>query len=160
MRFRTFICTAFFTAALTISAQAAGQSVQVLSFGSESSSELAIELNGSKVITDDFSFKVPDGWKGNCVLVQDGDVYDIYDKTAYNEDGSGLLFTIACYEDVDYNDLRGCSILGFYDNRTYVLESYYEDFLEDKDTAEYKACQDASRILKKSFISYVKESAE
>ena len=47
-------------------------------------------------------------------MVADGSSYEIYNKTAYEEDGSGLLFSIICYEDVDYQDLKGCSILGFY----------------------------------------------
>lgn len=160
MHFRTFICAALFTAAFSMTALASEHSVQVVSFGSENSSDTAIELNSSKVITEDFSFKVPDGWKGTCVLVPDDDSYGIYDKDAYEQDGSGLLFTISCYEDVDYTELEGCSILGFCDSRTYILEPAYEDFLVDTDTAEYKACEDASRLLKKSFVSFVKEPAE
>lgn len=160
MRFRTFICAALFTAAFSMTSLAADHSVQVVSFGTESGGDTAIELNSSKVITEDFSFKVPDGWKGTCVLVPDGDSYGIYDKTAYELDGSGLLFTISCYEDVNYSELEGCSILGFCDSRTYILEAAYEDFLEDPDTAEYKACEEASKLLKKSFVSFVKEPAE
>ena len=70
------------------------------------------------------------------------------------------VFSIICYEDVDYQDLKGCSILGFYGNKTYILESWYDEFLEDTTSREYKACAEASKVLKKSFVSIVKEPTE
>ena len=123
MRFRTIICTALLALTFSVTAFGAEHTAQVVSFGHSVDTDAAIELTGSKVITDDFSFKMPDGWSGNCVMVADGSSYEIYNKTAYEEDGSGLLFSIICYEDVDYQDLKGCSILGFYGNKTYILES-------------------------------------
>lgn len=158
MRFRAFICAAVM--ALTFSATAFGaeHTAQVVSFSLDA--DAAVELTGSKVITDDFSFKMPDGWSGNCIMVPGDSSYEIYDKTLYEEDGSGLLFSITCYEDVDYKDLEGCSILGLYDNKTYVLEAYYDEYLEDSTSREYKACKEATKVLKKSFVSFVKEPTE
>ena len=160
MRFRTIICTALLALTFSVTAFGAENTAQVVSFGHSVDTDAAIELTGSKVITDDFSFKMPDGWSGNCVMVADGSSYEIYNKTAYEEDGSGLLFSIICYEDVDYQDLKGCSILGFYGNKTYILESWYDEFLEDTTSREYKACAEASKVLKKSFVSIVKEPTE
>lgn len=157
MHIRTFICTALFTLALSMTVFAEDHSAQVVSFCEETDTVLAIELTGQKVITEDFSFKMPKDWGGSCLMVPAESGYDIYSKAAYEEDGSGLLFTIACYEDVDYKDLQGCSILGFCENRTYILESYYDDFYEDSSEAGYQQCEEASKLLKKSFVSYIKE---
>jgi len=134
-------------------------SAQVVSFSEGTDEVLAIELTGQKVITEDFSFKMPKDWGGSCLLIPEDSGYGIYSKAAYEEDGSGLLFTIACYEDVDYKDLQGCSILGFCENRTYILESHYDEYFEDSSDAGYKTCEEASRLLKKSFVSYIKEPA-
>ena len=136
MRFRTIICTALLALTFSVTAFGAEHTAQVVSFGHSVDTDAAIELTGSKVITDDFSFKMPDGWSGNCVMVADGSSYEIYNKTAYEEDGSGLLFSIICYEDVEYQDL------------------------EDTTSREYKACAEASKVLKKSFVSIVKEPTE
>ncbi len=160
MRFRTLICTALMALTFSVTAFGAEHTAQVVSFGQSVDSDAAIELTGSKVITDDFSFKMPSGWSGNCVIVPGESVYEIYDKIAYEEDGSGLLFSIICYEDVDYKDLQGCSILGFYDNKTYILEPEYKDYLEDTSSKEYKSCQEATKVLKKSFVTIVKEPTE
>ena len=92
MRFRTIICTALLALTFSVTAFGAEHTAQVVSFGHSVDTDAAIELTGSKVITDDFSFKMPDGWSGNCVMVADGSSYEIYNKTAYEEDGSGLLF--------------------------------------------------------------------
>ena len=136
MRFRTIICTALLALTFSVTAFGAEHTAQVVSFGHSVDTDAAIELTGSKVITDDFSFKMPDGWSGNCVMVADGSSYEIYNKTAYEEDGSGLLFSIICYEDVEYQDL------------------------EDTTSREYKACAEASKVLKKSFVPIVKEPTE
>lgn len=157
MRIRTFICAAVMSMAFSATSFGAEHTAQIVSFGN---ADAAIELTGSKVITDDFSFKMPDGWSGNCIMVPGDSSYEIYDKDAYEEDGSGLLFSITWYEDINFEDLKGCSILGFYDNRTYILESRYGDFLEDPTSKEYKACNEATKVLKKSFVSFVKEPTE
>ena len=169
MQLRTLICSAalVFAVAVPVFADTAvvAEPYQVVSFSEEPDPELAIELNSQKIITDSFSFKGPDDWRGSCVMAYEGDNLNIYDKTAYAEDGSGLLFTISCYEDVDYRVLKGCTILGFCENRIYILEAHYQDYLdgiEDPEAGEkaVKTCEEAARYLKKHFVTYVKDSTE
>ena len=77
MRFRTIICTALLALTFSVTAFGAEHTAQVVSFGHSVDTDAAIELTGSKVITDDFSFKMPDGWSGNCVMVADGSSYEL-----------------------------------------------------------------------------------
>ena len=107
MRFRTIICTALLALTFSVTAFGAEHTAQVVSFGHSVDTDVAIELLPvQRLLQTIFSFKMPDGWSGNCVMVADGSSYEIYNKTAYEEDGSGLLFSIICYEDVDYQDLK------------------------------------------------------
>lgn len=157
MRIRQLVCTIFITLAATATAYGDTYTAQTITAASESDFETVIELTNAKVITDDFSFKVPDDWTGSCILVPDGEILEIYDKTYYEEDGSGLLFTITAYSDSSYQDLTGGSILGFCGNMTFVLEENYTDTFEDDTSSEYLACKKASKTLKKSFVSFIKD---
>ena len=58
MRFRTIICTALLALTFSVTAFGAEHTAQVVSFGHSVDTDAAIELTGSKVITDDFSFKM------------------------------------------------------------------------------------------------------
>lgn len=160
MTIKHLVCTTLLTLSLAMTTYGAVNTTQTITAASEDQSGDAIELTGSKVITDDFSFKVPDDWKGACMLIQDGDNLEVYDKTAYDEDGSGLLFTIAVYEDTSYRDLAGCTVLGFCGNRTYILEDQYSADAEDYSDAEYKIYEKAVKAVKKSFVALVKEESE
>lgn len=157
MRLKTWICTALFTIIYSASVLAAESPIQVMYFSQELSEELVIELTDTKVITEDFSFKLPERFNISCVLIPNENSYEIYEQGAYEEDGSGLLFSIDCYEDAALEDLAGCSILGFCGNRTYILVPHYEDFIEDSSDDMYTACEKAARQMKKSFVAYVKE---
>ena len=159
MKLKALICTAFFAITCSVTSFGAENTAQVVSF-SEESDGMAVELTGSKVITEDFSYKLPRDFGRSCVIVPDSRSQEIYDKEAYEEDGSGLLFTISCYEDVDYRSLAGCDVLGFCGNKTYILERNYIDFFEDSDCEESKACDEASRQLKKSFVALVSEGSD
>lgn len=160
MHIRTTICAALISLACALPTFAADCSAQIVSFSEESSQDFSAALTGSKVITDGFSFKIPKNWTDRLVMVQDGECYDIYDRTAYEEDGSGLLFTILSMEDVDYRDREeDCHVLAFCKNRTYILQSSYDDFYEDEESAEYQSCEDALSSIKKSFVLYVKDPA-
>lgn len=157
MRLKTWICTALLTMIFNTSVFAAVTPVQMVSFSQDTSEELVIELTGTKVITEDFSFKLPEEWDTDCVLVPNQNSYEIYEKNAYKADGSGLLFSIDRYEDASLEDLTGCSILGFCGNLTYILVPHYEAFLEEGEDAMYLNCENAVKSLKKSFVAYIKE---
>lgn len=160
MHLKTTICAALISLACAFPVFAADCSAQIVSFSEETSQNFSVALTDSKVITDGFSFKIPKDWTDRLVMVQDGVCYDIYDRIAYETDGSGLLFTILSMEDVDYRDLEDdCHVLAFCKNRTYILQSSYGDFYEDDESAEYQACEDALSSIKKSFVLYVKEPA-
>ena len=157
MNFRTIICSAAASILFAMPAFAA-DSIQVLSFSEQNSDDFSIKLTGSKVITDDFSFKIPKEWSSELVMTQNGVSYDIYDRASYEEDGSGLLFSIASLEDMDYQFLEECTILGFYGNRTSVLIPYFHEIYEDVESDDFKACQDAFNSIRESFVSYIRET--
>ena len=117
-----------------------------------------IELTGTKVITEEFSFKLPEEWDHTCLLIPSGNSYEIYEKEAYDSDGSGLLFSIDCYEDTSLQDLAGCSILSFSGNRTYILVSHYEELEGEIPEGLYASCEVAARTLKKSFVALIREN--
>ena len=54
-------------------------------------------------------------------MVPNGDSYEVYEKTAYEANGGGLLFRILAFEDTHYRDLNGCTILGFCGNKIFIL---------------------------------------
>ena len=159
MHFKTFFCAALFTVMLSVHAAAGEHTAQMVGFSVESGDSSAIHLTSQKAITESFSFKLPKGWDGQCVLVPYEDGCDVFDRAAYEQDGSGLLFTIACYENIDSEELKEYTILGFCDDKTYVLESYYEDLYEDAENSASLNCEEAARLIKKSFVSYIKEEA-
>ena len=155
MHIKTWICTAIFTLIFSTSALADAGSVQVISFSQETTEEPVIELTGTKVITEDFSFQLPEEWENTCLLVPSANSCEIYEKAAYNADGSGLLFSIDCYEDAPLQDLTGCTILSFHGNRTYILVSHYEELEEELSEPLYTACETAAKTLKKSFVALI-----
>ena len=57
MKSKLFLCAALAAALYVTPSYAADYSAQVVSFSQEDPDNLSIELTGSKVITDDFSFK-------------------------------------------------------------------------------------------------------
>lgn len=156
MHIKQILCTVFITLSTAATAYGATYTAQTITIASVTNSEdTAIEVTNAKVITDDFSFKVPDGWAGNCIVVPETDSFELYNKTAYEADGSGLLFTIAVYDNSDYQELTDCSVLGFCGDSTYVLMDDYRDSYTE-DSAEYQACEAAVKTFKKSFVSFVK----
>lgn len=157
MRARHILSAIFLTLAAAATTYGATYTAQTITIASETASSDAIDITDSKIITEDFSFKVPESWTGCSVVIQYEGSLEIYNKNDYETDGSGLLFTIAAYEDSDYKDLEGYSILGFCDNMTYVLVNDYTSTYEDSESAEYQACKEAVKTLKKSFVSFIKE---
>lgn len=159
MRLKALVCSAFFVLACSFTSFGAENTAQVVSF-SEDSEGMAVELTGSKVITEDFSFKLPKGFERSCVMIPGDRSSEIYDKETFEEDGSGLLFTISCYEDVDYRSLAGCDVLSFCGNKTYILERNYTELFEDPASDDSKACDEATKQIKKSFVALVNEAEE
>ena len=60
-------------------------------------------------------------------MVPNGDSYEVYEKTAYEANGGGLLFRILAFEDTHYRDLNGCTILGFCGNKLFILDPHYDE---------------------------------
>lgn len=160
MYVKHLLCTMLLTVSVATTAFGANNTTQTINAFSENNSEEAIELTGSKVITDDFSFKMPDSWKGNCILIQYEDSLEVYDKISYEEDASGLLFAISVYDDSEYLDLSDYTVLGFCGNRTYVFEDHFSDLIEDMSSSEYKACKEAGKTVRKSFVAFIKDTQE
>lgn len=126
MGFKTMACA--FTLALSFTATAFGAEAAAIpqTLSSDivtAASNEAVPLTGSKVITDDFSFVVPARWAGKCIILQDDDRLDMYDKTAYETDRSGLMFSIITYSDDSYTSLDSYSILGFCGSDTFILDT-------------------------------------
>ena len=106
MKSKLFLCAALAAALYVTPSYAADYSAQVVSFSQEDPDNLSIELTGSKVITDDFSFKLPSQSFSRLIMVPNGDSYEVYEKTAYEANGGGLLFRILAFEDTHYRDLN------------------------------------------------------
>lgn len=157
MHTKHLLCTVFLTFATAATAYGATYTAQTITIFSETSSDSSIDVTDTKIITDDFSFKVPEGWAGCSVVVQGENTLELYNKTSYDTDGSGLLFTIVTYDNSDYQDLTDYSILGFCGNSTYILMNDYISTYQDSASSEYQACKDAVKTLKKSFVSFIKE---
>ena len=147
MKSKLFLCAALAAALYVTPSYAADYSAQVVSFSQEDPDNLSIELTGSKVITDDFSFKLPSQSFSRLIMVPNGDSYEVYEKTAYEANGGGLLFRILAFEDTHYRDLNGCTILD---------PHYDEQYASDSE--EYTQCKEIVTSLKKSFISYIKDA--
>ena len=109
MKSKLFLCAALAAALYVTPSYAADYSAQVVSFSQEDPDNLSIELTGSKVITDDFSFKLPSQSFSRLIMVPNGDSYEVYEKKAYEANGGGLLFRILAFEDTHYRDLNGCT---------------------------------------------------
>lgn len=159
MTMKYLLCSTLLTCSLTMTAYGAANIPQTITAASVDQSSDVIELTGTKIITDHYSFKVPDNWKGSCLLVQNGDNLEVYDKAAYMEDeGSGLLFTIAAYEDASHQDLQNTLILGFCGNTTYVLEKDAAQDLDAYSETAGKNYDKAIKSVKKSFVTLVKDT--
>lgn len=157
MKSNLLFCAALAAALYFTPAYAADYSAQVVSFSKNEPDEFSIELTGSKVITDDFSFKIPSSMYSKLVMVQNENSYDIYEKKAYQDDKDGLIFSILTYEDTHYRDLNGCTILGFSGNKLFILDTHYDE-LYTTDSDEYTKCQELVTSLKRSFVSYIKDT--
>lgn len=120
----------------------------------------AFELNisGTKILTNDFSFQLPDHWANFCtVSAEDGDC-EIYVKNDSSEEESELLFSIESCEETDWEELADSAILGFRGSRTYLLIPHYRDLEEEPSGALRRFCKKAEKLIKKSFVSYITES--
>lgn len=157
MRTKFLLCTVMLTFAAATTTYAASYTAQTIKATAETVTDTVIETTKEKIITEDFSFKIPEGWAGHCVLLHNGDSLELYQKAAYEADGTGLLFTIEPYEDSGYLELSDYSIVGFLGSETYVLKHDYINTFEDTASAEYQSCQAAEKILKKSFVTFVTE---
>lgn len=157
MKSNLFFCAALAVALYVTPSYAADYSAQVVSFSESETDGLSIELTGSKVITDDFSFKLPSGMFSKLVMVQNGNSYEVYEKKAYESDDDGLIFSILTFEDTHYRDLKGCTILGFSGNKLFILDTNYEE-LYNEDSEEYAKCKEIVTLLKRSFVSYIKDT--
>ena len=49
-----------------------------------------------------FDFRLPNYWQGNYVVDVFADHEDFYEKDSYNENGTGLVFSIYAYDDKSY----------------------------------------------------------
>lgn len=157
MRMKQLLCTLILMSAATFTAYGASYTAQTVKISAVAADIVATDITDTKIITDSFSFKIPGGWEGNCVLVQDDNCWEIYNKASYDYDGSGLLYTIAAYDNFDYLNLSDYCILGWRGNTTYVLESDYIDTIADEASAEFQACKAAKKIFKDGFVTFINE---
>ncbi|MEG1144562.1 MAG: hypothetical protein RSE05_04230 [Clostridium sp.] len=157
MRAKFLLCTMLFSLTVAATAYGATYTAQTIKITSEAPSQEAIDVTDAKIITDDFSFKIPEGWVDYCSVIQCGTSLNLYNKCSYDLDGSGLLFTITAYDNSDYQDLAHYTILGFRGNTTYVLDNDYIKTYKNTASSEYQSCKEAVKTLQKSFVSFVKE---
>ena len=153
MGFRNFACTLVLTfsfAGTAFGADAAAVPQTLSADMVTAASNEAVPLTGSKVITDEFSFEVPERWAGECVIIQNDDGLDMYDKESYEADGSGLMFSIVRCSDDSYTSLESYSILGFCGSDTFILDT-------SESENDNKSLKKGLRELQISFVAVVGE---
>ena len=97
MGLKTFACALALTLSYTVTAFGAEPQTALQTLSSdvvEAASNEAIPMTGSKIVTDDFSFVVPERWTGKCVVLPTEQGLEVYDQEDYESDGSGFLFSI------------------------------------------------------------------
>lgn len=90
--------------------------------------EQAVSAAAKKTITvktDDFTIKLPAGWKNNYVKTSSkdkkhGSYVAFYAKKCYKETGDGFLFSIWRYKDDSYTDLPMYELVGRWNGMNYV----------------------------------------
>lgn len=151
MGFRIFACTLVLTFSLAGTALGAEAPAVPQTLSSDmvtAASNEAVALTGSKVITDEFSFVVPEQWAGECVIIQNEDGLDMYDRESYEADGSGLMFSIVRCSDDSYTSLESYSILGFCGSDTFILDT-------SRSENDRKSFKKGLKELQSSFVAVV-----
>lgn len=112
----------------------------------EAASNEAIPMTGSKIVTDDFSFVVPERWTGKCVVLPTEQGLEVYDQDDYERDGSGFMFSISVYGDDSYSSLEDYTVLGFCGSETFVLDTSGAD--------ESKSVKKGLKELQETFVAF------
>ncbi len=94
-----------------------------------------------------FDFRLPLYWKGKYVVDVFADHEDFYEKTSYDEDGTGLVFSIYAYDDKSYKkEHKNYRYLDYHDD----LEKHY--ILVYPDEEKYiESAQEVYNDLKEAF---------
>lgn len=126
MGLKTFACALALTLSYTATAFGAEPQTALQTLSSdmvEAASNEAIPMTGAKIVTDDFSFVVPERWTGKCVVLPTEQGLEVYDRDDYENDGSGFMFSISIYEDDSYSSLEHYAVLGFCGSDTFILDT-------------------------------------
>lgn len=149
MGLKTFACALALTLSYTVTAFGAEPQTALQTLSSdvvEAASNEVIPMTGSKIVTDDFSFVVPERWTGKCVVLPTEQGLEVYDQEDYESDGSGFLFSISVYEDDSYSSLEDYAILGFCGSETFVLDTSKAD--------ESKSVKKGLKELQETFVAF------
>ena len=101
-----------------------------------------------------YKFRIPEYWKNKFTVVNTLNKESFYEINSYNENETGLLFSIYTYDDESYkNELKDYIFL-CYDKRFekyYIMTipkepEYVEDFSE-----EYQKLQESLNVVKATF---------
>ncbi|MBS6517756.1 MAG: hypothetical protein KH353_06155 [Clostridium sp.] len=149
MGLKTFACAAALTLFYTVTALGAETQTALQTLSSdavEAASNEVIPMTGSKIVTDDFSFVVPERWTGKCVMLPTESGLEVYDQDDYESDGSGFMFSISAYEDDSYSSLENYAVLGFCGSETFVLNT--------SGGSESKSVKKGLKELQETFIAF------
>lgn len=130
MGLKTFACALALTLSYTATAFGAEPQTALQTLSSDTvaaTSNEAIPMTGTKIVTDDFSFVVPERWTGKCVVLPTEQGLEVYDQDDYEDDGSGFMFSISIYEDDSYSSLEHYAVLGFCGSDTFILDTSEAD---------------------------------
>ena len=149
MGLKTFACALALTLSYTVTALGAEPQTALQTLSSdvvEAASNEAIPMTGSKIVTDDFSFVVPERWTGKCVVLPTEQGLEVYDQDDYERDGSGFMFSISVYGDDSYSSLEDYTVLGFCGSETFVLDTSGAD--------ESKSVKKGLKELQETFVAF------
>ena len=154
MGLKTFACALALTLSYTATAFGAEPQTALQTLSSDTvaaASNEAIPMTGTKIVTDDFSFVVPERWTGKCVVLPTEQGLEVYDQDDYEDDGSGFIFSISIYEDDSYSSLEHYAVLGFCGSDTFILDTSEAD--------KSKSMKKGLKELQETFVAFAGSEA-
>ena len=154
MGLKTFACALALTLSYTATAFGAEPQTALQTLSSDTvaaASKEAIPMTGTKIVTDDFSFVVPERWTGKCVVLPTEQGLEVYDQDDYEDDGSGFMFSISIYEDDSYSSLEDYAVLGFCGSDIFILDTSEAD--------KSKSMKKGLKELQETFVAFAGSEA-
>lgn len=107
---------------------------------------------------DHYTFRLPKFWEGKYITSVSEGREDFYQASSYEEDGSGLLFSIYEYKDESYkNELENYTYLAYdkYYKLHYVMVIPEGEEVSEENKEEYDELSGAMDIIIDTFAPFI-----